>query len=62
MINRDMETYNTKICVLCTNYETCSKDKFKVQQIGDKTTMRCLYYDYKNKDQLPPIISDINEY
>lgn len=43
----ESEVYKSKICVLCTNRDSCSKDKFKRYVIGDKISTRCPEYKYE---------------
>ena len=52
-MENDSEIYKSKICVLCTKRDTCTKDKFKRYEIGDKISTRCLEYKYEfaNKEE-----------
>lgn len=46
-MENESEVYKSKICVLCTNRDSCSKDKFKRYVIGDKISTRCPEYKYE---------------
>ena len=49
---RDEEVFNDRICKLCSNYATCSRDKFIVMQNSDKLSMKCPEYIYTNSENL----------
>ena len=41
--------YIQNVCTLCNNYDTCNKDRFIKVEIADKSSIKCIGYDYKFK-------------
>jgi len=39
-------TYNRCICEWCTKKDMCDKDRFIVNNVYDKISMRCASYEY----------------
>ena len=42
--------YENKVCSVCANNETCNKDKFVSTSIYDRLSIKCMTYEYKNKE------------
>ena len=41
--------YIDKVCSVCSNNNTCNKNKFISTSIYERLSIRCLDYNYKNK-------------